>query len=371
MNIACDIRVFLSGETGVGTYFRHLLHHLAAIDGENTYLLFSASWKERFPADRLPPFHHAVLRDLRLPVRVLNHLWHHWRMPAVDRFFREPVTLAHSPTPLPLPSRGRRIVTVHDLFFLDHRADTRGETYHAFFRRFAAGLRRCHGVICVSQATADRFRERFPGYGGPLAVIPHGLHPRFLAGEPVAPPALPPLPERFLFFCGTIEPRKNVPLLLQALAELRRRGERLPLVIAGRPGWGMEEYDRIRPELGQDLIELGYVPAEHLPALYRRATALVFPSLDEGFGFPVLEALAAGTPVVCSSVPALREVGGPHAEYVPVNDRSALAERLLAVWRGETPFDPAAAREYARTFRWETAATRTLEFYRLVAGEAR
>ncbi len=114
------------------------------------------------------------------------------------------------------------------------------------------------------------------------------------------------------------------------------------------------------------MIELGYTPSELLPALYRSAAALVLPSLDEGFGFPVLEALASGTPVLCSDIPALREVGADQAAYFDLRRPDQLLELLAALWRGELPFAPAAARSHAARFSWPGTAAATLAFYRRV-----
>src|SRR4030042_1056628 len=119
MRIGFDLRSFLKEETGVGVYFRNLLRELAAVDRENEYFLFSSSWKDRFPPERLPGFARQRFRDFRLPVRLVNFLWYRIGWPTLDSFFRARLDLTHSPVPLHLPTRGRKVITVCDLFFLE------------------------------------------------------------------------------------------------------------------------------------------------------------------------------------------------------------------------------------------------------------
>lgn len=364
MRLAVDLRPALSGATGVGLYMERLLAAMAGRPDAPELSLFCASLKERFDPQRLPAALRSRLVDRRLPVRLLNLAWHRLRFPPVDWLLGRRVDLSHSPTPMLLPCRGRAVVTVHDLFFMARPELARGEMRRQYPRLLAASLRRADGVICVSRATRDALAERLPDVAGRAVAIHSGVGGEFL--DPAPPEAPPPagLPPRYLLFVGTIEPRKNLPLLLQALLDLRRSGLAIPLVVAGGRGWGLDEYLRLRNKLGGQVLELGYVPAALLPGLYRGAAALALPSLDEGFGFPVLEALASGVPVLCSDIPALREVGGDRASYFDPRRGSDLRERLAALWRGETRFDAAAARAHAARFTWEATAAATIAFYR-------
>lgn len=365
MHLAYDVRPFLSQATGVGHYLQRLLAALAERPDAPCCHLFSSSRKERFDPGKLPPALKPLLVDRRIPVRGLNFFWHHLRFPPVDWLLRQKVDLAHSPTPLILPSRGRSLVTVHDLFFLSRPGLARGEMRRDYPRLLAASLRRADGVLCVSQATRDALLERFPGLAAKSAAVLSGVGDEFLA-ETAGAPLPAGLPPRYVLFCGTVEPRKNLPLLLRALLDLRRGGVAIPLVIAGPRGWGLREWLPLRRELGGQVSELGYVPSGQLPALYRAAAALVMPSLDEGFGFPVLEALASGIPVLCSDIPALREIGGDQANYFDLRRPEGLRDLLAALWRNEIPFSPAAARRHAARFSWSATAAATMAFYRRV-----
>ncbi len=366
MQLAFDIRPFLSGSTGVGFYMQRLLYALAKRPDAPTCHLFSASFKERFDPLRLPASLRQQLVDRRIPARLLNPLWHYLRFPPVDWLLGQSIDLSHSPSPLILPCRGRTIVTVHDLFFMSHPELSHNEMRRDYPRLLAANLRRADGIICVSQATRAALLDRFPQAEAKSIAISSGVSDEYLAAEPAHQANLLSLPPRFILFCGTIEPRKNLPLLLRSLLALRHSGLTIPLVIAGSRGWGLEEFLHLRQELGGQVLELGYTPAELLPVLYRKATALVLPSLDEGFGFPVLEALACGTAVLCSDIPALREVGGDQARYFHLQKPHQLTELLAALWRKELPFDPANARSHAARFSWAESASATLDFYRRV-----
>ena len=119
MRIGVDVRPFLSRETGVGTYLKNLLFQLARIDEANEYCLFSSSWKERFPVEKIPSFAKSRFRDLRIPVRTVNFLWYRLGRPSLDSNFGTKLDLTHAPTPLALPTGGKKIVTVYDPFFLD------------------------------------------------------------------------------------------------------------------------------------------------------------------------------------------------------------------------------------------------------------
>ncbi|MDH4197926.1 MAG: glycosyltransferase family 4 protein, partial [Candidatus Aminicenantes bacterium] len=179
-------------------------------------------------------------------------------------------------------------------------------------------------------------------------------------------------PERFLLFVGAIEPRKNLPNVLNALDLLRRRGVEIPLVVAGREG---EDSAAVRKRLAELGLEravrfLGYRSDREIRDLYRLASVFVFPSFSEGFGLPVIEAMASGVPVITSAAGALPEVAGDAVLYVRPDDPEDIAVRIAevlsdgAVARRLT----AAGRLRAALYSWEKTAAETLAFYEEVAG---
>jgi glycosyltransferase involved in cell wall biosynthesis len=371
MNVACDIRVFLSGETGVGTYYKNLLAQLAAMDRQDRYLLFSSSWKTRFPPAKLPGFSDRRLIDARIPVMALNWLWYHWQVPSLEFFFREKIAVAHSPTPMLLPCRGKKIVTVHDLFFVTDSRLVQPESRRYFRSKLRRNLDRADGIICVSQATCSQLLEMFPAAAAKTEVIRHGVAPLFFSAPARAEGVREKyaLPEKYILFTGTIEPRKDLPTLLRALLWLKREGIVIPLVIAGSRGWGAGEFLALAGELGSQVSEIGYVDEADLPVLYRQAQLFVFPSLAEGFGLPLLESLASGTPALCSDIPVFHEIGHELPTYFKATDVADLAEKIAFLWEQDKENGREKRIAHARNFTWQDAAARTLAFYRSLARE--
>ncbi len=175
MRIGLDLRPFLKDATGIGVYYRNLLFSLAEIDPSNEYFLFSSSFKDRFPKSQLPPFQKRCVRDLHWPSRLINWMWSRVQRPKLETFFKSALDLTHSPTPLVLPSRGRAIVTVHDLFFLEHPTRVDRKTRNLFLRHTRDSLDRADGVIAVSQYTKDETVRRFDLDPAKIRVIHHGL----------------------------------------------------------------------------------------------------------------------------------------------------------------------------------------------------
>lgn len=376
MRIGLDVRPFLSHETGVGTYLRHLLFGLARIDADNEYCLLSSSWKERFPPEKVPPFSRSTFRDMRIPVRVLNFLWYRMSWPPFERFFGGRLDLTHSPTLIPLPGRSKRIVTVYDLFFLDDPDRSVREARRVFARTVRASLAAADGILAISEFTRRSILDRFPVPEEKIAVAPLGLNPLLAVDVPAAvlekTRRKHGLPERFILFVGAVEKRKNLVNLLDALARVRRAGEPVDLVLAGREGEASAEVGAAveRFGLGPAVRMLGYLPDAEVRDLYRLARLFVFPSLCEGFGLPLLEAMAAGLPSAVSRTGALPEVGGDAAAYFEPEDPEDIARVLIELLGNEPKRRELAERGRRRAsgFSWAETARRTLAFYERTAG---
>ncbi len=371
MRIGYDLRPFLKEETGVGVYFRNLLFELAKIDTENEYFLFSSSWKDRFPQDRIPPFGRRRFRDLRLPVKAVDFLWYKLGWPPLERFFGTRLDLTHSPAPVFLPTRGKRIITVNDLFFLDFpdQAD-RGARRH-FAGRVAGAIKAADGIVTISEFSRRSILDRFPVDEKKIKVIPLGVDSDWKSEPAEADLArvraeLAPLGP-FLLFVGALEPRKNLGRLVEALRILHDRDRKVPLLIVGRPGGdSVRVRDTIeRLGLGPMVKLPGYLDANSVRCLYRLAAALVFPSLAEGFGLPVLEAMAGGLPVAASGTSAIPEVAGDAALLFDPASPEDIAEKVgqllddSQVRRGLAE----KGRRRAALFDWKKTAAQTLEFY--------
>jgi glycosyltransferase involved in cell wall biosynthesis len=360
--VGIDFRPALSRATGVGRYLQGLISGLQQIDGDTSYVLFSSSLKERPRPEPRPPNFHLV--DRRWPVSVLNALWHRVGSPSLDWLAGSPIDVAHSPTPLRLPSRrARSIVTVHDLFFLDHPEATAREIRRDYVSLVRAHVQSADAVLAVSDTTAADVAAKLDVPPERIHVAYHGVDERFLAATPLENGGAP-----YLLAVATEEPRKNLATLVEALAILKRRGFDGTLKIVGGRGLDSGKIgESIRKhDLDRHVVRLGYVDATELPSLYRNARALVTPSLWEGFGLPVLEAMATRTPLVASDIPVHREVAGDAAIFVPPTDAGALASGIETVWTDAALRARLSERgtDRVKSFSWVSSAKKTLALYR-------
>jgi glycosyltransferase involved in cell wall biosynthesis len=376
MRIGFDLRPFLKEETGVGVYYKNLLFSLSRIDRSNEYFLFSSSLKDRFEASKIPPFEKKSFRDFALPVKMVNYFWYRLRWPSLDFFFHTKLDLTHSPTPLILPTKGKKIVTVYDLCFLDFPHLTDKETRRNFLHRTGDSLLQADGIVTISRFTRDQLLEKFGVEKSKVKVVYLGIDPDY--GQDVSADELAKteshysLPSSFLLFVGALERRKNLLNLIQALKTIHRHHKKIHLVIAGREG---EEYYRLKDEIRRQSLEswikmLGYVPDTDLKNLYRLASLLVFPSFCEGFGLPVLEAMASGLPVVASKTSAIEEVAQDAALYFDPQNPEEMAEKILLALEDKSLCQKNVERGKKRAldFNWEKTATETLGFYQEMVG---
>lgn len=268
------------------------------------------------------------IEQLPLPRRLLYETWNRLGRPIVEQA-TGPVDVVHA-TGMVVPGADAPVVvTVHDLAFLrypDH-ATSRGQRF--FERSLEAARTRSAAIICPSRATADACID-WGFAAADVHVVPWWLAWETATEEQVARVrAAHRLPERYVLWVGTIEPRKNLPRLVRAFNQMAKTRPGVHLVLAGPAGWnetvidGVEETGRIKP--------IGFVPNTDLAPLYRGAEVFCYPSLLEGFGLPVLEAMSQGTAVVTSAETATAEVAGDAAALVDPEDEEALAHVLAAL----------------------------------------
>jgi glycosyltransferase involved in cell wall biosynthesis len=360
VRILLDYRPALRQRTGVGQYVHELACAIPAALGDGERLvLFSSSWKDRVPPDRLAA---ATVVDARVPVKALNFAWHRLEWPPVE-WLAGPVEVAHAAHPLMIPARHAvKVITIHDLDFLDHPERTGAEIRRDYPRLIARHARRADLVVVVSEHTARQVKAR-------LDVPPE----RLVLCRPGAPPPVfhpfHPTPGPIVFV-GTIEPRKNLPMLFAAYARVVSRRPGAPaLVVAGRRvDQSSSILDRLAamPAIAGRVEYRGYISDGERQRLYGEASMLVLPSLEEGFGMTVVEAMQAGVPVVASARGALPEVVGDAGLMVDptsVEEIAGAIERLL-----DSPDERLRrvelGRRQAARFSWSVSAGTLVAAYR-------
>ena len=279
--------------------------------------------------------------------------------------------LFHATEHLLLPLRSvPTVLTVHDLIF--RQLPTHHKPLNRWYLNLSMPLycRQATHIIAVSECTR---RDLIAAYDLPpqkITTVYEAAAPRFTSQSPetvAAARARYGLPDRYLLFVGTIEPRKNLTRLLAAFEAIRAEGLSDGLVIVGKRGWLYDDFfARLEQSPARDaVVSPGYVPDEDLPAVYAGAQALVFPSLYEGFGLPVLEAMACGTPVVTSNVSSIPEVGGDAALYFDPVDVDAMIDVIRRLLRDPELQNCVRARGLARAagFSWEMSAANTEVVY--------
>ncbi|WP_298816001.1 glycosyltransferase family 4 protein [Chloroflexus sp.] len=360
---------------GVSHYIEQVLIHLAQIDHRNHYTIYTTRGLDQ-SALGLPA--NFVVKPSRLPT-INPRIRIPWEQGIAPLLLRGKADLYHgclnvAPLLSPVPT----VITIHDLAFI--RFPQTFRAYNRIYLDLATRLsaRRADRILVVSEHTK---REVVGLLGVPterVVVTPNAARHHF---RPPASTAIAQLrarhglPEQFLLYVGTLEPRKNLTTLLEAFALVSARVPDVPLLIGGGKGW---MYQPIFARLDQlnlrDRVKfVGYIDEEELPLWYAAATVFVFPSIYEGFGMPPLEAMACGTPVITSNTSSLPEVVGDAGLMVSPADQQALAE---AIYRVLTDADLRADLRQrglarARQFSWADTAARTLEAYQAVGGARR
>jgi glycosyltransferase involved in cell wall biosynthesis len=362
-------QLWFSAPGGIGTYVRELWARLGQTQGIDV-VPFRSSW----PADRRVAWTVPMGGGVTTGRHTTHYpLWDLAGRPALPRSLAGcDVIHATNHVAVPPARPGQALVaTVHDLAF-----ERFPEAFPARWRwLYRAGVRaacrRADAILVPSRATADDLAARHDLDPSKVAVIPLAGSTPIGPGDPEATLAELGIPQPFVLFVGTLEPRKNVVRLLRAH---RRIGSELPhgLVLAGPVGWRTAAIDAELRSAGDRVVATGSVSPERLDALYRGADALCYPSLYEGFGLPVLEAMERGTPVVASTTRAVAEVAGDAALLVEPTDEEAIAAAIRRVLTDPSLADDLRRRgpERAAGFSWDRTAAATVEAYRSAVGRA-
>jgi glycosyltransferase involved in cell wall biosynthesis len=378
MRIAIDYSAAVNQRAGVGRLVRNQVLALADVDQANDYTLVYARPNDggihEFPGAR-----NFSRREVRLRERWLAILWHRAKVPLPVEWLSGPIDVFHSPDfVLPPLRRARGILTVHDLAFL-MQPDCADARLRAYLEDVVPrSVRRADYIIADSENTRNDLVVLLGVPPDSVSVVPGGVEERF---APVTDPAaLAEARQRlgvgdapFVLALGMLEPRKNLNRLMDAFAILKRRGAPpdLKLVLAGGRGWLVDGIlsHHARSAVRDDILLPGFIADDLLPAVYSAAAVFAFPSLYEGFGLPILESMACGTPVVASRASSLPEVAEGAAVLVEPESAEGLAMALEEALSDDALRSDLEhkGRERAAEYTWRRAAERLLDVYQKVA----
>ncbi len=373
MRVVIDIQSAIAQRAGVGRYTKSLVERLGhfAEPGEMRLFYFD------FQRKGVPfPVENAEQKAVHwIPGRLVQQAWKTIAWPPFD-WFAGPADVYHFPNfILPPLSRGKSVVTIHDLAFLRHPETLEPHNLRYLKARIEQTVRRADRIIAVSEFTARELRELLGVPAEKVVAIPQGIAGGLKRPSDAAIVAMRKtlgLERPYLLTVGTIEPRKNIAFLVDVFEKLADfDGD---LLISGQLGWKFEPIlDRMQRSTRAGHIRyLNYAEEAVLPALYAGAELFVFPSLYEGFGFPPLEAMACGTPVLSSRGGSLPEILGGAAEYLDGFEAEAWAERIRSLVRDRAKLQDLRRRglERSNVFSWGETARRTWEVFESTVGPA-
>lgn len=377
MKIGIDIQCLTRPLTGVGYYTLGILKGLAALPISD--LIFPFFFSSRGHVE-LPARVYKKMAPVgkKIPGRILSLGWKRLGFPPVNWLIRG-MDLYHFPDFVARPVRRKPVVTtIYDLSFKRYPEFTEPKNLKYLEASIPKSIERSDRIIVISEFTRDELTSLYPVSGNKITVVHGGIDDIF--HEPLTDDELMRvrfrfnLPEKYILTVGTWEPRKNLARLLQAWRALRMDGKLggYKLVMVGMKGWLCGEIEqKFRNQAGQrGVMSIGYVPRTCLPAIYRGASAFIYPSIYEGLGLPPLEALACGIPVAAARAGAIPEVLGEAALYFDPSKTREIAEAINAVIIRE---ELAAqllrkGREQIKDFTWEKAAEKTMQVYRNACG---
>jgi glycosyltransferase involved in cell wall biosynthesis len=382
MKVGFDVSQTGADKAGCGYYADTLVQHLAEMDSQNQYILYPT-----FGDCYWDPDWQRSTREIDLPnfKRGLGHTTFEaarrfWTSPPPDleRQLGDPdVIHANNFFCPPDVGHARLVYTLYDLAFLEHPEWTTEKNRICCFSGVFNASLSADLVIAISEHTRQNFLKTFPHYPAGFVKV---AYPASRFGAPTTPARPCKLallqPEQFWFTVSTLEPRKNHLRLLEAYAKLKAHlGESRPLVLAGGAGWMMQHFGETIDKMGlqADVVRLGYVDDHSLQWLYQNCFAFVYPSLFEGFGLPVVEAMSLGAPAICSDTTSLPEIAGDAALLADPENVEEIFRAMLTLSTDEACRQTlkAQALRQAKQFSWSRTARTVLDLYEEVLTQPR
>lgn len=375
MRIAIDYTAAVRQEAGIGNYVRSLVNALLAQDVKNQYTLLTSGRPTR--EHPFPQTENVRGRNIIIPDRYLNILWYRWRLPLSATIFTGQIDIFHGPDFVLPPINGnvRKVVTVHDLAFLEHPEYAVPQLTAYLNKVVPEAVAAADVVAAVSQATRQTLIEHYNTPSEKITIIPNGIRPYFRRiTDPILLSATQHkfgLKHPLVLGVGTLEPRKNHLGLIKAFhkAQSATGNKHRPamLALAGGTGWLYDETQQLitKLKLEKKVRFLGRVTDFELITLYSMADVFVFPSFYEGFGVPIIEAMACGVPVITSTTSSLPEVAGDAAILIDPLDSGQIAGAILQVIENRRLQDELREKGYAQAqrFTWPKSASKLLSVY--------
>lgn len=358
LQVAADVTPLLTPRTGIGVFVGELLAHLAPRD-DLALTGYAVSWRGRDRLAGAVPDGMAVARR-PMAARPLHQVWMRADHPRVDRWIGRHDVVWGTNYVVP-PTKAAALVSVYDLTTLrfPELADAHTRTFPGLIRR---AIRRGATIHTMSSYVRDEIVDHFGVEPERVHVVPGGVRGTPAGNRTEDDDVVDRLvgSDRYVLALGTVEPRKDLPTLVAAFDLLAADDPELRLVVAGADGWGAEGLARAlaRARFAQRIVRIGWVEEADRPALLRNATVYAYPSLYEGFGFPPLEAMSVGVPVVATRTGSLPEVCGSGADLVPPRDPDALAEAMGQAIQDTRHRDDLVrrGRENVERYSWSSAA---------------
>jgi len=383
MKIGVDIRCLEEEKrSGVGEYALELLKNIFEIDEINEYILFSNSFRQKNnPHYWIKKYPNVKLKKFRYPNKVLNLFFWYFRWPKIDKliggvdlFFAPNINFISVSRNCPL------VATFHDLSFerYPYFFSAKTQLWHFYFvnpRKIAVNSRK---IIAVSESTKKDLAELYRIDNNRAEIIYHGVSPGYRVISRNDPELLEvqkkyALPHKFILYLGNIEPRKNIKSLVQSFCQLRRKNPELQkykLVFAGEISSLCHDIMQksSKPAYRDAIDFVGYLDKEDKPYIYNLASIFVYPSFFEGFGLPVLEAMACGTPVITSNISSLPEVVGKAAIIVDPNRPDEISAAMETILEDEKIYNCYRERglRQAKKFSWKKCAEETAGLFNAI-----
>ncbi len=376
MKICIDIRCLAEGRrTGVEEYTRHLLHHLFAIDQKNEYVLFLNSWKKtKGNLSWLKKYPNVKVKKFNFPNKILNLMFWYLGWPKID-YLVGGADVVFSPNIIfgNVSARTKSVITIHDLSFFRHSEyfSRKRRWWHIFINPKKI-CQTANKIIVVSNSTKNDLVGLYKIKPEKIIVIPSAVSNDFCVinrndEKLIKVKERYNLPYKFILFFGTIEPRKNIVGLIRAFNLLQKQSGEYKLIIAGEKGWMNEEINNeiINSPFREKIKIINCVPDEDKVYLYNLASLFVYPSFFEGFGFPPLEAMKCGVPVIVSNNSSLPEIVGDAGIIIDPDKPDEIFLAMKGILENSKLRNILIKKglEKSREFDWKKTAKKTLDVF--------